>query len=143
MAETEPPPLHEAARTRADSLGATYTEALKRIATEMAVQEEVEVVITNHVEAARAGLRASAFMSQRCYQRREFQVGVGALLFGLAPSAVSTAVLFVPKVAGANPGITHIDFGDWKTWVFLVVLPVILGIAGAALCFYGWFKHHA
>lgn len=113
---------------RVEQLGDELEADLKAIAVRLAKHEGSERVLEKHVEQAFQSLACSGLERRKIWQRPESEVGLGALLVGLAPS--------VPDVVGT--AIENID----KAWPYNIGGIAILVGTGVTLVLHGWWRNY-
>lgn len=126
------PRLRTESKSHAYQHSVRYKAHLLKIATELARHENSEVVLMRHIDEAHYTLVRSGLARSAWYAKRELQIGVGCLIFGLGPAVSSVAYQFV---AGAGDLARNSNF-----WWFVVAVPIVMLLTGLGLALSGWMR---
>jgi hypothetical protein len=132
MAAEDGPLLSNEARDRAKAITDHFDASLKRIAKDIALANLCESVLRTHVTEAFVIFRRSGFSKKatKWYQRPDFKVAMGSILIGLAPAIGG----FAKDIVGPQNG-SPVCF-----WLFVITLPVLVGVGGFCLAAFGWLQ---
>jgi hypothetical protein len=118
-----PRPTHQHHKQRV----AQFSANLKAVASSIASHEGLDATSVIHVDEAHLALAKAGLCRKKWYLRPEFEVGAGALLFGIALSSFSIGPFVFPK----NPD---------HAFVLTVILLCVGAVTGIFLSIQGWMR---
>jgi hypothetical protein len=127
------PPHTEKARDEAKRVIDLFEIHLKKISETIALALEAEQVLMTHVREAHATLKRCGLIPRRWFTTTEFEVGVGSLILGLAPSFSSISYQILSE---QNKPFSF----DSSFWFYVVSVPLTLFALGGFLAIHGWVR---